>query len=247
MSLVCLPVRPAAATQVTLAKALVSEMIDHIRGHSNIAVYELTVIRPAWTRTTTLKVWDARGKNQLFLRILEPAKDKGIGFLRRGYNLWMYMPKVEKTLKIPPSLMLQPWMGSDFANDDLVKESSYIDDYTHRIDGEETVEGIKLWRIELTPKPDAPVVWGRLMLWLRQADRVPFRQQYFSENGELIRELRFREVKTVDGVPFPTVWEMTAAKKPGHSTRLIMRSIDFDPSPPIPESIFTEQHLKGND
>ena len=235
----------AHATQIPLAKALVTEMVEKLRGHTNVSVYELTVTRPTWSRTTTLKVWDARGSNHLLLRILDPAKDKGIGFLRRDYNLWMYMPKVEKTIKIPPSMMLQPWMGSDFANDDLVKESSYIDDYTHHIEGEEVLDGQKVWRIELLPKPQAPVVWGKLLLWLRQADRLPVRQQYFSEAGELIRDLRFKEIKVLDGVSIPTVWEMTPVKKPGNATRLVLKEIDFDPFPAIPETVFTEQHLKS--
>jgi outer membrane lipoprotein-sorting protein len=225
-------------------KEIIEKMIHKLRGHVNIAEYEMTVTRPNWTRSLKIKVWDDRKDSRVFIRILEPARDAGTSFLRLGYNLWNYMPKVEKVMKIPPSMMLQPWMGSDFTNDDLVKESSYIDDYDHQITGHETVDNEKVLKIELIPHPRAPVIWGKVIFWVREKDDLPVREHFLDEKGRLIKELVFSDYKTLDGILLPTRWEMTPVTKQGQKTVLNLLSIDFDPSPPIPESVFTERNLR---
>jgi outer membrane lipoprotein-sorting protein len=226
------------------AKDAVSRMIHKLRGHMNVAEYEMTVTRPAWTRTLKMKVWDDRTRSRVFVRITDPAKEAGTSFLRLNYNLWSYLPSVEKVMKIPPSMMLQPWMGSDFTNDDLVKESSYIDDYEQEIAGEETIGGDKVKRIELIPHPNAPVVWGKVIFWVRVKDDIPVRQNFLDEKGRLIKDLVFSDVKTLDGVLLPTHWEMTPVLRQGQKTVLLLKSIDFDPAPPVSESVFTERNLR---
>src|SRR6185436_746581 len=165
------------------------KMIHKLRGHVNVAEYSMTVTRPSWTRALKMKVWDDRTHSRVFVRISEPAKEAGTSFLRLGYNLWNYLPSVEKVMKIPPSMMLQAWMGSDFSNDDLVKESSYIDDYTHEITGTEDQSGLKVFKIELTPRPNAPVVWGKVIFWVRDKDDLPVCEQFIDERGRLIKDL----------------------------------------------------------
>ncbi len=225
------------------AKALVEQMIDRLRGHTNVSLHEMTVKRPSWSRTMKLKSWDDRKNKKVFIRILEPPKDQGTSFLRIGYNLWSYLPKVEKIMKIPPSMMLQAWMGSDFTNDDLVKESSYIDDYGHKILSEEKKDGKTVVQVELNPKPNAPVVWGKVLFWIWKEEHLPTEQSFYDEKGKLIKNLKFSEFKKMDGVLFPSVWEMKNMAKEGESTSLKTLSIDFDPSPPISDSIFTQQHF----
>ncbi len=225
------------------AKLLVEKMINRLRGHVNISLNEMTVKRPAWTRTMKLKTWDARKDKKVFVRILEPAKDQGTSFLRIGYNLWSYLPKIEKTMKIPPSMMLQSWMGSDFTNDDLVKESSYIDDYHHKILAEEKKEGKTVTQIELMPKENAPVVWGKVLFWVWKEESLPLEQSFFDEKGKLIKNLKFSEFIKMDGLLFPSIWEMKNMAKEGESTTLKTLSIDFDPTPAIPESVFTQQNF----
>ena len=176
--------------------------------------------------------------------MLEPAKDRGTSFLRLGYNLWNYLPSVEKVLKIPPSMMLQPWMGSDFTNDDLVKESSYIDDYDHQIVAKETRDGIPVLKIELIPHPNAPVVWGKVIYWVREKDDLPIEEHFIDERGNLIKDLVFSDFKTLDGVFLPTRWEITPVTKQGQKTTLRLLSIKFDPVPPVAESVFTEKNLR---
>ncbi len=229
------------------AKALVEQMIDRLRGHTNVSLHEMTVKRPSWSRTLKIKSWDDRKNKKVFIRILEPAKDQGTAFLRLGYNLWSYLPKIEKTMKIPPSMMLQAWMGSDFTNDDLVKESSYVDDYTHKILSEEKKEGKTVMQIELLPKENAPVVWGKVFIWLWKEEHLPLEQSFFYEKGKLIKNLKFSEFKKMDAVLFPSIWEMKNMAKEGESTTFKTISIDFDPSPPIPDAVFTEQHFTKMD
>lgn len=225
-------------------KAIITKMIDKMRNRVNVSDYEMTVVRPQWTRSFKMKVWDHRQNKKVFVRILEPAKDKDIAFLRIDYNLWNYLPSVEKVMKIPPSMMLQPWMGSDFSNDDLVKESSYIDDYDHQVVGEEIQNGMKIIKVELTPHENAPVVWGKVVYWVRAQDQLPVRQQFIDENGVLIKDLTYSEFKVLDSVLLPTHWEMTPVKKEGQKTILNLLSIDFNPSPPLSDTIFTEKNLR---
>ena len=227
-------------------KQIVDRMTQKLRGHANVASYEITVYRPTWSRTIRIKAWDDRARKRFFIRILDPPKDAGISFLRIGYNLWNYLPKVEKVMKIPPSMMLQPWMGSDFTNDDLVKESSYVEDYDQRLVATELREGERVQKIELTPYPNAPVVWGKVVFWVRMDD-LPVEEQFFDEKGLLVKELRFQEFKQMDGVLTPTFWEMKAITKEGQRTTIRTLAIDFDPSPPIPDSVFTAGHFTRGD
>ncbi len=227
------------------ARERITRMISKMRGHMNISEYEMTVQRTAWTRSVRMKIWDDRSHKRVFVRILEPAKDKGTSFLRLDYNLWNYLPSVEKVMKIPPSMMLQPWMGSDFTNDDLVKESSYIDDYDHTLVSHEIVEGEDILKIELIPHPHAPVVWGKVIYWIRKKDDLPIKEHFLDERGRLIKELEFSNFKVLDGILLPTHWEMKPVLKPGEKTILTLLNIDFDPVPAVPASVFTEKNLKN--
>lgn len=226
------------------AKQIIDSMIHKMRGHMNVSEYEMTVIRPNWTRKIKMKVWDDRKRQRVFVRILEPTKEAGTSFLRLGYNLWNYLPSVEKVMKIPPSMMLQPWMGSDFTNDDLVKESSYIDDYDHQVSAEETRDGEKVLKITLTPHPKAPVVWGSVVFWVRAKDDLPVQQHFIDERGRLIKDLLFKEYKVMDGVLLSSLWEISSVLKEGHKTTLQLNAVDFDPVPAVSEEVFTEKNLR---
>jgi len=233
----------AAPAEALQAKAMVTTMIEHLRGQINVSLHEMTVQRPTWSRTLKIKSWDDRKNKKVFLRILGPARDEGTCFLRLGYNLWSYLPNVEKTMKIPPSMMLQSWMGSDFTNDDLVKESSYIDDYTHQILSEEKKDGKTVLQIELLPKPNAPVVWGKVVFLVWKEESLPLTQSFYDEKGKLIKHMKFTEFKKMDGVLLPTVWEMENIAKGGEKTLLKLLTIDFNPAPPIADWVFTQQHF----
>jgi outer membrane lipoprotein-sorting protein len=203
--------------------------------------YEMSIVTPRWQRTLSLRVWMDRPRRS-FIRIDAPAKEAGIGSLRIGSEMWNYLPGVERTIKIPPSMMLQPWMGSDFTNDDLVKESSILDDYTHKVVATAPLDGEPAWQVEATPKPEAAVVWGRVLYWVRQSDSMPLKQEYFNERNELVRVLAFSDVRSVGGRLLPTRWEMKPAAKPGNVTTVILKDATFNQ--PIDDEVFTQRNLQ---
>jgi len=228
--------------QLPNGKEIIQNMESVIRGNTNYGVYSMTVVTPRWERTLTLEAWDDHQNNRAFIKILAPAKDKDTLFLKIGYQLWMFMPKLERIIKIPPSMMLQPWMGSDFTNDDLAKESSIVNDYTHHVVGVERVEDQEVYKIELIPKPEAPIVWGKIWYWINKKNFLPLREQFFDEKGKLIKDLRFSEIKSMDDRDIPTLYEMRSVNKPGHITTLRIEKILFDQK--FDERIFSIQRLK---
>ena len=203
--------------------------------------YQMSITTPRWQRTLELKVWIERPRRS-FVRIVSPAKEAGIGSLRIGSDMWNYLPSVERVIKIPPSMMLQPWMGSDFTNDDLVKEGSILDDYTHKILGVASVDGEDAWQVEATPKPESAVVWGRVLYTVRKRDSIPITEEFFSERGDPVRVLLFSDVKKIGGRTLPTRWEMRPTDKPGNVTTVVLKDAVFDR--PLDESIFTQRQLQ---
>ncbi len=245
--LVAAAVLLASAPRLGLAQAAGEgrEILDKVEkllwGNTVQGDYEMTITTPRWQRTLRLKVWMDRPKRS-FVRILSPAKEAGIGSLRIGPEMWNYLPNVERVIKVPPSMMLQPWMGSDFTNDDLVKQSSILDDYTHKVVDTVMLDGQAARRVEALPKPDAAVVWGRIVYWVRVADTMPLKQEFFSERGELVRVLAFSEVRQVGGRLLPTRWEMKPVARPGNSTVVALKDAAFDR--PVDEEVFTLRNLQ---
>ena len=221
------------------------EILDRVErllwGSTVQGEYEMSITTPRWQRTLALRVWMERPRHS-FVRILSPAKEAGIGSLRIGAEMWNYLPSVERVIKIPPSMMLQPWMGSDFTNDDLVKESSILDDYTHKVLDAVTVDGQQAYQVEAIPKPEAAVVWGRVLYTVRQRDFMPLKQEYFSERGELVRVMSFFDVRSLGGRVMPTRWEMRPVAKPGNLTTIVLKEAQFDR--PVDEAIFTQRNLQ---
>lgn len=240
-----------AAAQATAARPASAqpgdahEILDKVErllwGSTVQGEYEMTITTPRWQRTLGLRVWMDRPRRS-FVRIVSPPKEAGIASLRIGGEMWNYLPNVERIVKIPPSMMLQPWMGSDFTNDDLVKESSLLDDYSHRVLDTTQVDGAATLQIEATPKPDAAVVWGRIVHWVRRADTMPLKQEFFSERGERVRVLAFSEVRKVGSRLMPTRWEMRPDAKPGNSTTIVLKDAVFDR--PIDDEVFTQRNLQ---
>lgn len=231
---------PASAEELT-GREIVKRADDLLRGESLHGRYAMTVETPAWQRRLELEVW-MQGRERTFIRIHAPAKEAGTATLRIGSSMWNYLPQVERTIKIPPSMMLQPWMGSDFTNDDLVKESSLVNDYTHEITGTESAEGGAAYRITLTPKPKAAVTWGRLAFWIRRHDFVPLREEYYDERGALVKVLTYSDIRAMSDRVIPTRWEMVSQATPGHRTVIEVREATYNQ--PIAEEVFTLANLQ---
>ncbi len=201
----------------------------------------MTVRTPEWQRTLEMTFWyDYPEKT--FIRITAPAKDAGTGTLRLGSNMWTYLPSVERVIKIPPSLMLQAWMGSDFTNDDLVKESSLPTDYTHRIEGETTEDGDACYRLIATPKPNAPVVWGKLVLLIRKSDFLPRREEFYDEQGTLQKTLYFDEYPQSRLAQLPDALAHGLPYQAGARNHADVLFAGI--RQPIPANIFTRQNLE---
>ena len=233
-------VPPEARVQEPTAHDVVDRAEKALWGNTVQSQLTMTVKTPRWERTLELQAWMDRPRRS-FIRILAPAKEAGIASLRIGSEMWNYLPTVERTIKIPPSMMLQPWMGSDFSNDDLVKESSMVDDYSHKFVGTDSTGGLPAYIIEAVPKPEAAVVWGRLVLRVRKADYLPLRVEFYDERGSLIRVLTYSDIRPMGGRTIPTRWEMRPTDKPGNVTTIVMKSATFDAR--IPEEIFTQRNL----
>lgn len=230
-----------ALAQEPPAREIVDRVETLLWGKTVQGEYEMTITTPRWQRTLALRAWMERPKRS-FIRILSPAKEKGIGSLRIGAEMWNYLPNVERTIKIPPSMMLQPWMGSDFTNDDLVKSSSIVDDYSHRILREEEAGGAQAYVLELIPKPDAAVVWGKILYWVRKSDVIPLKEEFYDERGTLVRVMTFSEVKPLGGRVMPTRWEIRPSDKPGNITAIVVKSAVYDR--PIDPEVFSQRNLQ---
>lgn len=232
--------RPAAA-QPLAATEMVRRYDRLLRGETNQWQVELVVRTPRWERSYRLASWMA-GERKTLIRVLAPRKSEGQGFLKLDRSLWMYLPTAERTIMIPPSMMLQDFLGSDFSYDDLVKVGRVVDDYAHRLGGEETLEGTRTWLIELTPRPDAPVVYGKLRLWLRAGDYVPVRQEFDDEDGRLLKTIHYGDVRRFDGRPIPARWHLVNAVKAGNTTELRILDARFDL--PLADELFTQRRLE---
>ena len=223
------------------AVEIVKKSDELLRGRTQYGIYTMTVVRPDWQRSMKFKFW-SEGTGKAFILILSPAKEKGVTFLKLNNEMWNYIPRINRDVKLPPSMMMQSWMGSDFTNDDLVKESNVVTDYSHTLLGREKVVGYEAYKIELKPKPEAAVVWDRIVEWIRLEDYVPIRAEYFNERGERVRTMFFSEFREMSGRTIPVRFELVEEKKQGHSTVMELADVVFDK--PIKKSVFTKQHLR---
>lgn len=222
------------------AREIVRKAEDNARGKTSTATMNITTVRPKWTRTMEIKAW-MKGTDYAMLLVKSPAKDKGTAYLKRKKEVWNWLPTLERTIKLPPSMMSQSWMGTDFTNDDLVKESSVVDDYEHTLAGTEKQGDSLCYKIQMMPKPDAAVVWGKIIVWITQKEYLQLRAEFFDESGELINTMVGSQVKEIGGRLLPTRLEMTPADKKGHQTIIEYKSLAFDK--PIADSFFTTDNM----
>lgn len=226
------------------AKEIITKAENVIKGKTAHGTIEMTVVNPDFSRTLKMESW-WQGNEKALIVIKSPKREEGNKTLKIGNEMWNYLRNTETTIKIPPSMMLQSWNGSDFTNDDLVRESDLSDDYFQKITGEKIIDGENCWEIELKPKPDAPVVWGKLMYYVRKNDNLPALVQYFDENGKPVRTMEFGEIKMMGGRKLPTRWKMESLTKEGHHTEFKMLDMEFDIK--LKENIFSFRELeRGN-
>ena len=187
------------------AYQIIKRADEHLRGVSQKAEMSIEVQRPKWSRTMDIKAWSL-GNDYSFILIDAPARDKGTVFLKREKEIWNWQPKIEKVIKLPPSMMMQSWMGSDFTNDDLVKESSILLDYTHEIIGDTLILDRACYTIQLTPKPEAAVVWGKIKTFIDKNDFLQLGSEFYDEDGYLINKMEASEIKSFGNKILPAKW-----------------------------------------
>jgi outer membrane lipoprotein-sorting protein len=214
---------------------------DLMRGEQTYTEFSMAIIKPEWSRTVAMKAWSLEPDYSL-VYVTEPARDRGSVTLKRKNEVWNWLPSVQRIVKIPPSMMLQSWMGSDFTNDDLVRQSSLVEDYTHALEGEETVAGLPCWRVVLTPKPEAGVVWGKLTMWIARKSYIHLRTDYYDEDGGRVKSFVGSAVKSFDGRSMATHWEMIPDSEPGKKTVLDYHTVRFSVS--LDPSFFSEHNMK---
>ncbi|MFY0652643.1 MAG: outer membrane lipoprotein-sorting protein [Cyclobacteriaceae bacterium] len=212
-----------------------------MRGLSSRSVMKMTVVRPDWQREVTMKGWSLGTEYSLIL-ITGPARDKGQAFLKRKKEMWNWQPTIDRVIKLPPSMMLQSWMGSDFTNDDLVKESSIVHDYTHELEKDTTMMGMIAYKVVLTPKPEAPVVWGKIVSFIDDKEYNQLLVRYYDEDGYLINTLTSYDIKEMGGKIIPTRLEMVPADEPDNKTIIDYESLEFDVD--IDDGFFSLQNTK---
>lgn len=222
------------------AEEIIRKVDQKMRGDYSYQELEMKIVRPEWERSISMKSW-SKGSEYALILITAPAKEKGQVFLKRDTEMWNWLPSIERMIKIPPSMMMQSWMGSDFTNDDLVRESSIISDYEHRLLGEVEYDGVTCWKLELIPKEEAPVVWGRILTWIDK-DYNQRKVEYYDEDDNLVNTMYLSDIRQMDDRKMPTHWEMIPADEEGKKTVINVLEAKFNE--PIPESFFSQQNMR---
>jgi outer membrane lipoprotein-sorting protein len=231
-----LSAQPLSATEI------IRKADEKFRGEmSGYSVMTMTIVRPTWQRSVEFKSW-AKEDDYALTLITAPAREKGQTFLKRGNEMWSWNPAISRLIKLPPSMMSQGWMGSDYTNDDILRESSVVDDYTHNIEGEEEIDDRVCWKIKLTAREDADVLWGSQIWWVDKKDFILLRAELYDEDDYLVRTEQASEIKTLDGRLLPTLIELVPAEKEGHKTILNIVEMKFNIK--IDDSFFSQQNMK---
>jgi len=234
--------KDAGSARDEQAREIVNKVDRIMRGKSSIARITMEIQSKHWKRTLEAKAW-SKGTERTLILILKPVKESGTATLKAEENIWNYLPKVERVIKIPSSMMMGSWMGSHFTNDDLVKESSMIRDYAITTSFEGTRHGEKVWEFTLVPHEDAAVVWGKVVLEVRQRDTMPTWQKYYDEDGELVRTLRFSKYAVMNGRLVPTRMEIRPVDSPDEYTRVTYDELKFNVD--LDDGFFSLRNLRG--
>ncbi len=238
------------ATQVKaeekLSPAEVEKIIRYIdqlyRSEYSYSELEMEIVTPHWQRTLEMIAW-TKGMDRTFIRIISPKKEKGVATLRIENEMWNYLPKINKVIKIPPSMMMSSWMGSDFTNDDLVKEFSLFEDYSYRLT--EVENGSKdLIYIDCIPREDLPVVWSHIVIVVRKENFIPVWQRYYDEKDRLMRVLNYSQIEKFDDRTLPSAMELIPQNKKGYKTIIRYTKLQFNLK--IEDEIFSLRNLRAN-
>lgn len=209
------------------ASEVVAASDKAMRGNSSYSEATMEIIRPEWKRSMSMKSW-TKGTELSLVLVTAPAKDKGSASLKRDREMWNWVPSIERVIKIAPSMLSQSWMGSDFTNDDLINQSSIVVDYQHKLIRDDTFDDDPVWVIDAIAKPEAPVVWSRVTLWISKETHLQRKVEFFDEFEDLVNVLETFDIKEMGGRMLPTKMEMSPVDKPGHKTVFSTHSAQFN-------------------
>jgi outer membrane lipoprotein-sorting protein len=232
----------AAYGQSTDAKEIIRKANDVMQGQSNESYMRMSIVRPTWQRSIAFHAWSKGGQYSLVV-ITDPAKDKGQAFLKRKNEIWNWVPNIQRMIKLPPSMMSQGWMGSDFTNDDLLKAASIVEDYVHTLVGSEVCNDVECYKIKLVPKPEAAIVWGQLIKWVSKKGYFQIKTEFYDEDHLLVKTESASLIKQMGDREIPTHFEIIPAGKPGNKT-----IVDYDKATfnkPFDDGFFSQQNMKN--
>jgi outer membrane lipoprotein-sorting protein len=233
---------PGLFAQNMSATEIVRRTDEKLNGEkSSYTVMSMTIVRPSWKRTIEFKNWSL-GRDYAMTLVTAPAKDVGQTFLKRDVEMWSWNPSINRLIKLPPSMMSQGWMGSDYTNDDILKESSVVKDYTHEIVGEEMIDDRICYKIRMVAKADAAVVWGHQIRWIDKKDMLFLKAELYDEDGSLVRTEKGSDIREMDGRIIPCRIELLPAEEKGNKTIIEIREIKFNIT--VEEKFFSQQNMK---
>ena len=221
---------------------IIKKADSKMQGESSQMEMEMKLIRPKWERTISFKSW-MKSRDFGMTLITAPAKENGQSFLKMKTEMWNWNPTISRMIKLPPSMMSQGWMGSDYTNDDMMKESSIVLDYTYKLLGTEKISGYDCHKIELMPKEKAAVVWGKIIMWVSKNDYFEMKIEYFDEDMKLVKTHIASDIKQMDDRKIPTKFEIIPIDKPGQKTIVTLKNVKFNVK--IPDNFFSQQNMKN--
>lgn len=227
--------------QAQSATEIIERANERMQGESSKAEMTMQIVRPNWERSVSFKSW-SKGEDYSLILITAPARDEGIAFLMRENEIWNWLPDVNRTIKMPPSMMSQSWMGSDFSNNDLVRESSIVTDYTHTLLPDTTIDGYDCYSIEMIPTPEAPIVWAKVHTYISKDKYLQLRSEFYDEDDYLVRIMNGSDVKEMGGRLIPTKLEMIPVEEEGNKTIVTYQILKFNID--ISERFFSIQNMK---
>lgn len=219
------------------AQEIVRQIETQYQGETSHTIMIMNVVTEAWSRKLRMEAW-SEGRDKFLATILSPKKEAGTATLKINDDMWNYLPRIDRLMKIPSSLMGDSWMGSHLTNDDLVKENKIDELYTLEI---ERIEG-QVVTISCTPKPDAAIVWGRVVYQADMAKKIPITIDYYDEDGELVRTMSFDRVERISGRWIPLRMSVRPVEEPDEKTELVYESLEFDVT--LPKDLFSVQSLR---
>ncbi len=220
---------------------IIDRMESVMRGDSQYAEMTMQIVRPRYEREVSLRSW-LLGRDHSLILITAPARDEGTAFLMRGSDIWNYDPRIDRTTRLPSSMMAQSWMGSDFTNDDLVRDSDPVTDYEHELLHIEEYEGLDAYVIEMIPRPDTPIVWGKVKLWIAVDEYTQLRIENYDQRDRLVNTMKLDEIEQFGDRRVPTRITVIPADKEDERTILTYQEIEFDVD--LDEGFFSRANMQ---